>query len=33
MKSMYDCGSGAGLLADGVKSESGYRPFSPFRNS
>jgi hypothetical protein len=33
MKGMYDCGSGVGLFADGVKSESGYRSFSPFQNS
>ncbi len=41
MKGMCDCivcadsllVFGAGLFADGVKSESGYRSFSPFRNS
>lgn len=32
MKRLCDCGSGASLLAVGVKSESGYRPFSPFQN-
>ena len=32
VESMRNCSYRAVLLAGGVKSESGYRPFSPFQN-